>query len=311
MSAGLRRALVAMAALAILVPACGGGKKNSAVKSSVPVSADLDEAALFASGKDFIERGKLADGRAHLRRYEQRYPRGPHIEEVKLLIADSFFNESAADQQVEGVALYRQFLTFYPQHPLACTAQFRIAEHHFKNIRSCERDQSETRQAVDEFDKMLKSYPDCPDAKTARDHLAQANDRLACAELEVARFYLRTGERAAAEHRLADLLKALPHFEDRCFAQRLYVELLEGRGDRDTARTVLGRMEEECAASEELARARSRAGVAAPADAPPVVKKKKSSPVSGTGRGDQTGTVNKKGTEAEPAVKAPPASDHK
>ena len=252
---GRGRALALLLALAALAAA-------SPARADKQPPPEMTEEEIFTSGKALLERGKEEDARNLLRRYEQRYPRGQHIEEVKLLIADTFFKSDLPDQQVEGVALYRQFLAFYPKHALACVAQLRIAEYHLNRMRSCERDQTDARSAVDELQKLLASYPDCAETETARAGLVQATDRLACHELKVAEYYRKTGEPRAAEHRLADLLRDFPGYSERCRIFGLHIELLHRLQDLDRARADLIQMEDECAGSPELERMRGLVRVA-------------------------------------------------
>jgi outer membrane assembly lipoprotein YfiO len=120
-----------------------------------------------------------------------------------------------SDEKLEGVALFRSFLTFYPRHPLACEAQLKIVAYHHKRMRSPERDQSETHQTVEEARRLLATYPDCPHADEARRLLQEALDRLAMSEFKVGEFYFKTGRIRAACHRFEDLLQQYADFSMR------------------------------------------------------------------------------------------------
>jgi len=240
--------------------ACAAGVARAADKKAK--LADLSCEELFATGKSLLARGKRSDARTYLRRYEQRCPRGPEIEQAKLAIAKSFFDEGQIDLKVEGVATCRQIISFYPKHLAACECQLRIADYHFQQIRACDRDQSETREAVSEYEKLLAAYPDCEHLEEGRKNLAAARDRLACAEFEVARYYKRTGDVRSAEHRLSDLLRDFPEYSRGCEAARLRVELLAEIDDLEPARKVLAWMSEKCPGSEHLLKARRMVGVA-------------------------------------------------
>lgn len=217
---------------------------------------------LYKGGTDLLARGKRSDARTYLRRYEQRCPRGTDIEQAKLAIARSFFAESALDLKVEGVATCRQIISFYPDHAAACECQLLIADYHFRQMRACDRDQDETRQAVSEYEKLLSGYPNCEWVGSAKERLAAARDRLACSDFEVARYYKRVGETRAAEHRLADLMRDYPTFSRGCEVARLRIELLAKLGDLDTARSTLAKMSENCTDAREVGRAGKLVGVA-------------------------------------------------
>ena len=70
-------------------------------------------------------------------------------------------------------------------------AQLRIGYAHFRQMLAPQRDQTETREAIHEFETFISRYPDSKLMPEALKYLREAKDRLAQSEFEVGRFYAR------------------------------------------------------------------------------------------------------------------------
>ena len=57
---------------------------------------------------------------------------------------------------------YREFLTLYPSHPKSDYAQFQVAEAYFRQRNGPDRDQTDTQDALEEYERLLDLYPDSP-----------------------------------------------------------------------------------------------------------------------------------------------------
>ncbi len=63
---------------------------------------------------------------------------------------------------------FREFLSFYPTNRRADYAQYKLGMAHFMQMRAAQRDQTETRDAIKEFDTFIERYPNSslmPEAK--------------------------------------------------------------------------------------------------------------------------------------------------
>ena len=93
-----------LVAALILLAACGSGGKFG----GRPL-VELSDEELYEAARDALDRGDEMKAREYLRRYEVRYPRGGHIEEVKFYVAETYYQRGMREEQVEGVALFRSF----------------------------------------------------------------------------------------------------------------------------------------------------------------------------------------------------------
>ena len=78
---------------------------------------------------------------------------------------------------------FREFLTFYPTNARADYAQYKLAMSHFEQMRAPERDQTETREALKEFDVFFQRFPNSPLTPEVRQKWRDARDRLSEASL--------------------------------------------------------------------------------------------------------------------------------
>jgi outer membrane protein assembly factor BamD len=77
-------------------------------------------------------------------------------------------------------------------------------------MKTIDRDQSTTQEAVQEFQRLIQFYPRSPYVAQAEEKLAESRARLAAYELYVGRFYYRQAAYPAAIGRFEGLLKAYP-----------------------------------------------------------------------------------------------------
>jgi outer membrane protein assembly factor BamD len=105
---------------------------------------------------------------------------------------------------------YRRFLELFPAHAEAAKAQFYSAMCSLQRVKTIDRDQSTTYEAVQEFQRLLQAYPRSAYVDEAKEKLAASRERLAAYELYVGRFYYRQGAYPAAIGRFEGLLKVYP-----------------------------------------------------------------------------------------------------
>ena len=163
MNRPLRPALTASIALLLL----GGGISCRKPKAEASKTQGKTAASLLAEGEAQLKRGKYEEGRRTLRILEENLPSTPEFPKAKLLIADSFFYGSPTSYP-EALVEYQSFLNYFPRHEMRDYALYRSALCHFAAIESAERDQAETRKALDTFQAFLKDSPGSPYAPEAK-----------------------------------------------------------------------------------------------------------------------------------------------
>jgi outer membrane protein assembly factor BamD len=214
-----RNTLLIPAILGLL--AAGTACTKVTAQSQKPVGKTA--AQCLAEGEAYLKTQKWEDGRKTLRLIEEYFPASPEFPKAKVLLADSYFFGSTSTYP-EALVEYQSFLNYFPKHALREYALYRIGLCHFASIANAERDQTDTRKALDAFESLLRESPGTIYAVEARAKITQCWRRLAESELMVGVFYVYSMHYASAERRLKDLLETYPEYVDR---ERAYFYLGE------------------------------------------------------------------------------------
>ncbi|HJU84153.1 MAG TPA: outer membrane protein assembly factor BamD [Holophagaceae bacterium] len=192
-------------------------------KAKVSPAAGKTAAQLLQEGDAALKRGKFDDARKLLRALEENLPSAPEYAEAKLLLGDSYFFQGSASYP-EALVEYQSFLNFFPTHARRDYALYHAALCHYAAIESAERDQAETRLAVEGFQRLLTEQPGSPFTVEAKDKILQCWRRIAEHELVVGLYYVNSFNYNGAEKRLKGLLETYPDYADR---ERTYFYLGE------------------------------------------------------------------------------------
>ena len=219
-------------ALSLLLPVLlllGGAACSRKPKTVADPYKGLSAAELLASGTVYLQNGKWEEGRKMLRNIEERLPSSKEFPAAKMLIADSFFYGSKTSYP-EAMVEYKSYLNYFPRSERRDYALYRIALCHYATIENAERDQAETRKAMESFQTLLQEAPGSVYAVDAKAKITQCWRRLAESELMVGIFYVNSFNYLPAERRLKSLLTTYPDYVDRERAYFYLAEALRKKG---------------------------------------------------------------------------------
>jgi outer membrane protein assembly factor BamD len=111
-----------------------------------------------------------------------------------------------AKKYPDTVSSAQRFLTIHPGNKDAPYANYLIAMSYYNQIADVTRDQKITQQASDAFNELIRRYPESRYANDARLKLDLINDHLAGKEMEVGRFYQRSGNWLASVARFRSVV---------------------------------------------------------------------------------------------------------
>jgi outer membrane protein assembly factor BamD len=250
----LPSALFPLLFLAFMVSACS---------SNPPVTAAPGEAdqLLLDRGKEALQGRSWTRARTYFSELLESYPQSPLRAEAKLGVGDSFLGENSSASYVYAQNEYREFLAFYPTNPRADYAQMQLGMVHFNQMLSPQRDQTETREAIKEFQVFVERYPNSKLITQVKERLRESKDRLSASEVEVGNLYHRIRAYSAAEERYRYVLKNDPEYTRRDAVYFHLAETLEKWGIPDKKKEALPyyeRLVEEFEQSEFLEEARRR-----------------------------------------------------
>lgn len=239
-------------AMLVGVAACGS---RQAVPP--PGSAQPDR-FLFDRGNEAMKEGEWLNARTYFQQIVDNYPQSPVRPDAKLAVGDAYLGEGNTESLVLAANEFREFLTFYPTHPRADYAQYKLAMSHFRQMRAAERDQTETKAALREFDVFFQRYPNSPLMPEVKQNWRLARDRLSEASYRVGLLYYRNRWYPGAIDRFREVLRDDPGYSGR---DAVYFYLAESLARTDkTAEAIpyFQRLLDEFDRSEYLENARER-----------------------------------------------------
>jgi outer membrane protein assembly factor BamD len=204
--------------VAALTVACGT-KRNT-----VPPGTAQPDRYLLNRGNEELKDNNWFNAREYFRQIVDNYPQSQLRPEAKLGIGDTYLGEGTTEALVLAGNEFREFLTFYPTNPRADYAQFKLAQSHAKQMRAAERDQTETKEAIREYEAFFQRFPNSPLMPEVKKQWRDARDRLSDASYRVGLFYFRSRYDRGAISRFQEVLKEDPGYSRR---DALYYYLAE------------------------------------------------------------------------------------
>ncbi len=252
MTSQLRIRLATIVSAALLT---AGLTACAAKQDTLPVGTREPDRFLYTKGTESLDKKRWMTAREYFRRLIDGYPQSELRPDAKLGVGDSYLGEGTTETLLLAVNEYREFLTFYPTSARADYAQYKLGMTYFKQMRAPQRDQTETREAVREFETFVERYPNSALRTEVAAKLREARDRVSMSEYQVGVFYFKQRWYPGAIERLRALLKSDPGFT---YRDGLYYYLAEAlvKAKLDAeALPLLDRLLAEFTASEYLEKA--------------------------------------------------------
>ncbi len=198
----------------------------SGCASNAPVTAGPGEAdqILLDRGQAALKERSWTRARTYFSELLESYPQSPLRADAKLGVGDTFLGENNSASFVYAQNEFREFLAFYPTNPKADYAQMQLGMVHFNQMLSSQRDQTETKEAIKEFQTFVDRYSRSPLLPQVKQRLREAKDRLSDADMLVANFYLSIRLYTGAEPRYRHVLETDPEYTRK---DSLYFHLAE------------------------------------------------------------------------------------
>src|SRR6202171_1430138 len=114
---------------------------------------------LFEKGKALIAKKKFDAGRKYLAFVFETYPNDPLGRQALLLVADSYFRQGGTTGFTEARFRYRDYLNRYPGAPQRDYARYQFAVCYDREHEKPDRDQTSTREAIEQYRVLLREYP--------------------------------------------------------------------------------------------------------------------------------------------------------
>ena len=168
---------------------------------------DLGEEELLSTSQDLYSNGLYTTSRDNFTKFQANYPASSYATLAELKIADCDFY---AGDYPKSITSYQSFLQAHPKSEAAEYAQLQIARAYKLQHNSTNTDQTPSIKAIENFEFLIRDYPEGVYAKQAVESIAEIREQLATHEIEVAEFYAKQKQFSAARHRLEIVMNQYP-----------------------------------------------------------------------------------------------------
>ncbi|HEY6817577.1 MAG TPA: outer membrane protein assembly factor BamD [Croceibacterium sp.] len=163
-----------------------------------------DAESLYAAAKERLDRGDVAIAAALFDEVERQHPYSPWARRAQLMSAFSYYVAQDYNKSIESA---QRFLQIHPGNKDAPYAYYLVALSYYEQINDVDRDQQITLQALTALQDVQRRYPNSEYAADARVKIDLVNDHLAGKEMEIGRFYEKSGSWLAAQIRFQNVVE--------------------------------------------------------------------------------------------------------
>lgn len=199
--------MIAVRFVAAIVLAASFAACSLRQQGMVPAGTTEPDKFLFDRGTENLNKKKWITAREFFKQLNETYTQSPMRPDAKLGIGDTYLGEGTSEALVLAINEFKEFLTFYPTNPRADYAQYKLGFAHYRQMRNPQRDQTETRETIKEFQTFVDRYPASKLMPDAQAKLREAKDRLDTADYMVGFFYWRQKWYPGAIDRFEAVLK--------------------------------------------------------------------------------------------------------
>ena len=230
-----------LAALAVALPGCktvGGwfGAEKDNITETLPVEE------LYLKAKERMQRGEYAEAERYYTRLVARFPFGPYTEQAQLELA---FTQLRNGKPEDATSTIDRFIRTYPRHPHIDYAYYLKGVINFNRdvtlftrvlrLDVSARDLGAPMQSINDFNEVIRRYPNSQYAVDARQRIVYLRNMLARHEMAVALYYYRRGAWVSSANRAKYLVESYPQSEYQADAVALMAASYEHLGQATLA----------------------------------------------------------------------------
>lgn len=154
--------------------------------SSTDKNADL----LAMEGMQKMQEKKYGDAIKAFQKLKDQYPYSKYSILAELKLGDAHFYKK---NYSEAAIAYEEFARLHPRNEVIPYVLYQVGMCHFLSFSTIDRDQEETQQAIEAFQRVIQTHPKSDYAKKAKKQLFECQKRAVAREFYVGQFYYRSG----------------------------------------------------------------------------------------------------------------------
>jgi len=190
-----RSAFLLAACLALCVSAC-------AAHQQTPTGQNY-----YSLGQQAFATHDYKGASIYFQKLIDQYPFSPYAEDAELKIGLSEYQQK---HYAEAISSLGDFEKMHPTSKEIELASYYLAMAHYDQIGRPDQDQSNTEQALQQFEIIERRYPETGFAALAHQQISVCREMLARHQLLIGDFYYKRANFRAAESRLAELMQKWP-----------------------------------------------------------------------------------------------------
>ena len=166
------------------------------------------------SSEDFYTQGEAmfqrSDYNAAIDNYQHvidQFPFSPYSEDAELKIALSLYQQH---KYAEAIAAFSDFQRMHPTNKSLAMASYYLGMAYFDQMHRADQDQSNTENALAQFQALERRFPESDFAQLAHDRIEVCREMLARNQKLIGEYYFKRAYFRAAESRLAELMQKYP-----------------------------------------------------------------------------------------------------
>lgn len=184
------------------IAACAGMGGGGSRAETGYIARDAE--TLYTAAKERLDRGDTRVAAALFDEVERQHPYSPWARRAQLMSAFSYYSRADYTKAIESA---QRFLSIHPGNKDAPYAYYLIALSYYEQMSDVDRDQKITEQALTALNDVNRRYPTTQYAADARLKIDLVNDHLAGKEMEIGRFYQRSGQWLASQVRFQNVVE--------------------------------------------------------------------------------------------------------
>ncbi len=131
---------------------------------------------LMSEGMEHFERGYYLGAVEPFQKIKDRYPYSKYCADAELRMADSLYKRDLYDEAFDA---YSEFQRLHPKNKNTAYVIYQKGMCHFNKVSTTDRDQSHTFQAKEEFERLVKNFPQAENVNRARWKIRECYIKLA------------------------------------------------------------------------------------------------------------------------------------
>ena len=184
---------------------CKGNKNDKNLVTEPEKIAEVN--VLYKNAINLYNNGKINSSLKLFKKIETRYSFSDFAPRATLMITYIYYENS---DYFNTLKFARKYQSLYPRNKNITYIDFLVAMTFYEQVQVVAKDQTYTRAALKEFNRIIKKYPKSKYAKEAKLKLDLIKEQLAGKHMYLARFYMKKSKWASAIQRLNIILERYP-----------------------------------------------------------------------------------------------------